>query len=168
MMSGRTPAAPALGTMVIRRPWEVIVAAVLGAVAPIFVLLALVIAAFTGGRVMRTLGWFLHTIGDESESTGVSAAGDVAEFIADAILLIGSVVGLAVTIEFAVYAWRVLVGRGRARWAALVCLAVGFVIVTPLSPLLIGGFLLFGTLSVVFAFLPRSSEWFRRQCRAAP
>ena len=63
-----------------------------------------------------------------------------------------------------------LVGTGRARWVALVCLALGFLVITPLSPLLIGGFLLLGTLSAVFAFLPESSAWFaqQRRNRAAP
>jgi hypothetical protein len=173
MMTGRPPVPPAADASGGRRPWEVIVAAALGAVAPIFILLALVVAALTGGKVMRTLGKVLHSIGDEGNVAGVSAAGDIAAFTADVILTVGVVVGLAVMIGFAAYAWRVLVGRGRARWVALVCLGLGFFVVTPLSPLLVGGFLLLGTLSVVFAFLPRSSAWFaarrlRRQSRAVP
>lgn len=80
------------------------------------------------------------------------------------------VAGVVVMTGFASYAWRMLVGTGRARWVALVCLALGFFVITPLSPLLIGGFLLLGTLSVVFAFLPDSSAWFaqQRRNRAAP
>ena len=170
MIAGRAPVLPAAEPSVSRRPWEVVVAAVLGAVAPLFVLLALTIAAFTGGRVLRVLGWALHGIGDSTEAAGVSAAGDVTAFLANVILFVGVVAGVVVMIGFFAYAWRTLVGTGRARWVALACLALGFFVITPLSPLLIGGFLLLGTLSVVFAFLPGSSAWFsqQRRNRAAP
>lgn len=170
MIAGRAPAVPTTDPSVSRRPWAVVVAAVLGAVAPLFVLLALTIAAFTGGRVLRVLGWALHGIGDSTEAAGVSAAGDVTAFLANVILFVGVVAGVVVMIGFSTYAWRMLVGTGRARWVALVCLALGFLVITPLSPLLIGGFLLLGTLSVVFAFLPDSSAWFaqQRRNRAAP
>ena len=170
MKAGRIPVVPAAEPAIVRRPWEVVVAAVLGAVAPIFVLLALIVAAFTGGRVLRVLGWVLHGVGDSTEVSGVSVAGDVSDFLAQVILVVGAVAGLVVMGGFAVYAWRMFVGTGRARWVALVCLAIGFFVITPLSPLLISGFLLLGTLSVVFAFLPRSSAWFagRRRNRAVP
>ena len=170
MIAGRAPVLPAAEPSVSRRPWEVVVAAVLGAVAPLFVLLALTIAAFTGGRVLRVLGWALHGIGDSTEAAGVSAAGDITAFLAQVILFAGVAAGVVVMIGFFAYAWRTLVGTGRARWVALACLALGFFVITPLSPLLIGGFLLLGTLSVVFAFLPGSSAWFsqQRRNRAAP
>ena len=170
MIAGRAPVLPAAEPSVSRRPWEVVVAAVLGAVAPLFVLLALIIAAFTGGRVLRVLGWALHGIGDSTKAAGVSAAGDVTAFLAQVILFAGVAAGVVVMIGFFAYAWRTLVGTGRARWVALACLALGFFVITPLSPLLIGGFLLLGTLSVVFAFLPDSSAWFaqQRRNRAAP
>lgn len=170
MMAGRPPVAPAVDSSVSRRPWEIVVAAVLGALAPLFVLLALIIAAFTGGRVLRVLGWALHGIGDSTKAAGVSAAGDVTAFLAQVILFAGVAAGVVVMIGFFAYAWRTLVGTGRARWVALACLALGFFVITPLSPLLIGGFLLLGTLSVVFAFLPGSSAWFsqQRRNRAAP
>jgi hypothetical protein len=67
-----------------------------------------------------------------------------------------------VIVGFTAYAWRLAVGRGRARWVAMGCLGLAFVVMTPLNPLLIGCFLLFGTSSIVFAFLPRSSAWFAR------
>ncbi|WP_157689079.1 hypothetical protein [Brevibacterium siliguriense] len=164
------PAVPAVDESVSHRPWEVVVAAVLGAVAPFFVLLALIVAAFTGGRVLRVLGWVLNRIGDSTEVAGVSVAGDITELLARVILVVGGVAGVVVMIGFAAYAWRMLVGTGRARWVALAYLALGLFVITPLSPLLISGFELLGILSVVFAFLPRSSAWFeqQRRNRAAP
>ena len=100
MIAGRAPVLPAAEPSVSRRPWEVVVAAVLGAVAPLFVLLALTIAAFTGGRVLRVLGWALHGIGDSTEAAGVSAAGDVTAFLANVILFVGVVAGVVVMIGF--------------------------------------------------------------------
>ena len=100
MLAGSAPAVPTTDPSVSRRPWEVVVAAVLGAVAPLFVLLALTIAAFTGGRVLRVLGWALHGIGDSTEAAGVSAAGDVTAFLANVILFVGVVAGVVVMIGF--------------------------------------------------------------------
>jgi hypothetical protein len=70
-----------------------------------------------------------------------------------------------------VYAWRILVGRGRARWVAVGALVVALYLGLPFSPLLVALFELFGLASVVFAFLPRSTGWFalrKREAMARP
>lgn len=145
-----------------KRPFEVITASVLGFIAPFFVLAALVWMAFTGGRAFRIVGWVLRKIGDLTDTAVLSWAGDLSSGIATGIVAIAFVVGLIVIVGFTAYAWRLAVGRGRARWVAMGCLGLAFVVMTPLNPLLIGCFLLFGTASIVFAFLPRSSAWFAR------
>ena len=154
-----------------KRPWEVIVASALGFIAPFFVLAALLWMAFTGGRTFRLLGWMLRGMGDLTDTTALSWAGDASTGIATVIVGIGTAIGLVVVAGFTAYAWRLVVGHGRARWVALACLGLAFMVMTPLNPLLISCFLLLGTASVVFAFLPRSSEWFaraRRSERAGP
>src|SRR5699024_7129742 len=148
-----------------KRPWEIIVASALGFFAPFFVLVALLWMAFTGGRTFRLLGWMLREVGDLTDATALSWAGDASTGIATVIVAIGSAVGLVVVAGFTAYAWRLVVGHGRARWVALACLGSAFIVMTPLNPLLISCFLLFGTASVVLAFLPRSSAWFARARR---
>ena len=154
-----------------KRPWEVIVASALGFIAPFFVLAALLWMAFTGGRTFRLLGWMLRGMGDLTDTTALSWAGDASTGIATVIVGIGTAIGLVVVAGFTAYAWRLVVGHGRARWVALACLGLAFMVMTPLNPLLISCFLLSGTASVVLAFLPRSSAWFaraRRSERAGP
>ena len=145
-----------------KRPWEVIVASALGFIAPFFVLVALLWMAFTGGRTFRLLGWMLRGVGDLTDTAALSWAGDASTGIATVIVAIGTAIGFVVVAGFTVYAWRLVVGHGRARWVALACLGLAFMVMTPLNPLLISCFLLLGTASVVFAFLPRSSAWFAR------
>ena len=104
-----------------KRPFEVITASVLGFIAPFFVLAALVWMAFTGGRAFRIVGWVLRKIGDLTDTAVLSWAGDLSSGIATGIVAIAFVVGLIVIVGFTAYAWRLAVGRGRARWVAMGC-----------------------------------------------
>src|SRR5699024_8239801 len=148
-----------------KRPWELIVASAPRFFAPFFVLVALLWMAFTGGGTFRLLGWVVPRVGDLTDTTAASSAGDAPPGIAAVTVAIGSAVGLVVVAGFTAYAWRLIVGHGRARWVALACLGSAFIVMSPLNPLLISCFLLFGTASVVLAFLPRSSAWFARARR---
>lgn len=150
------------------RPWEVKVAAILGLISPIFIVIAILWSTFLGGRTLRWLGFLLLELGDWLDWQVVSVAGDVATTLSQILLGIGVAAGALVVVAFVVYAWRVHVGRGHARWIALGVLVVALLVVMQMSPLLIACFLLTGTASVVFAFLPRSSAWFaERRSRAA-
>ncbi|GAA2104640.1 MULTISPECIES: hypothetical protein [Brevibacterium] len=144
------------------RPWEVRAAAILGLVAPLFVVAAIIMMATTSGRTLRMLGFLLQSAGSTTEAEALTTAGEVSSGLAQVILAVGITMGVVVIAAFALYAWRVLAGRGRARWIALAALVLAFFLVTPLSPILMTCFLLLGTASVVCAFLPRASAWFAR------
>jgi hypothetical protein len=154
-----------------RRPWEVIVSAVLAVIAPLFIVLAMVLTALGEGRFLRWGGQGLTKAGEESGIDALGTAGTIATVLSWVIIGTGIVIGLAVIIAFAVYAWRILVGRGRARWVAVGALVVALYLGLPFSPLLVALFELFGLASVVFAFLPRSTGWFalrKREAMARP
>lgn len=144
-----------------RRPWEIRTAAILGLIAPLFVVAAIIAMAVSGGRTLRSVEWMLRGIGDSTGQEAISTAADVSAGLADALVVLGVVVGLVVVAAFGVYSWRVLVGRGHARWAALIALVVSLLVLTPLSPMLTSGFQVFAVASLVLAFLPRSAAWFR-------
>ncbi|GAA3833213.1 hypothetical protein KACC15558_07590 [Brevibacterium ammoniilyticum] len=146
-----------------RRPWEILTAAIVGLVAPLFIVLAVISIAVSGGRTLRSVGWMLRGIGGTTGEESITAAADISAGIANVVVGVGIVVGLVVIAAFAVYSWRVLVGRGRARWVALIALIVSLFVLTPLSPMLVAGFQLCAIASLVFAFLPRSSAWFRHR-----
>ncbi|GAA1625562.1 hypothetical protein GCM10009700_11850 [Brevibacterium sanguinis] len=148
-----------------RRPWEVLAAAILGLIAPLFIALAVIVMAVTGGRTLRAAGFALRQVGGSTGAEAVTAVGDMSTALANALVVVGIIVGLIVVVAFVVYAWRLLVGRGRARWIALAALIVSLFVLTPLSPILVTGFQLFGVTSLVFAFLPRSSAWFAHRRR---
>ncbi|WP_140954950.1 hypothetical protein [Brevibacterium sp. 2SA] len=148
-----------------RRPWEVVAAAILGLIAPLFIALAVIVMAVTGGRTLRAAGFALRQLGGSTGAEAVTSVGDVSTALANALVVVGIIVGLIVIVAFVVYAWRLLVGRGRARWIALAALIVSLFVLTPLSPILVTGFQLFGAASLVFAFLPRSSAWFAHRRR---
>ncbi|MBE8146393.1 DUF4199 domain-containing protein [Brevibacterium casei] len=99
-------------------------------------------------------------IGDTTGVEPVNAAADISTGLADALVAFGIIVGLVVIAAFCIYAWRVLVGRGHAKWVALIALVASLFVLTPFSPVLTAGFQIFATASLVFAFLPRSSAWF--------
>ncbi|MGW9003283.1 hypothetical protein [Brevibacterium casei] len=142
------------------RPWEIRTAAILGLIAPLFIVLAIISMAVTGGRTLRSFGWMLRGIGDTTGVEPVNAAADISTGLADALVAFGIIVGLVVIAAFCIYAWRVLVGRGHAKWVALIALVASLFVLTPFSPVLTAGFQIFATASLVFAFLPRSSAWF--------
>jgi hypothetical protein len=145
-----------------QRPWEVRTAAILGLIAPLFVVAAIIMMATTSGRTLRMLGYLLRSAGSAAEAEALATAGEVSSGLAQVILGVGITMGVLVIAAFALYAWRVSAGRGRARWVALAALVLAFFLVTPLSPILMTCFLLLGTASVVCAFLPRASAWFAR------
>jgi len=144
-----------------KRPGEIIVAAVLGLVAPVFIVLEIIVMAVTGGRSLRGLGRVLSIVGDSAEVEAISTVGDISTGAAQALVGVGSVAAFLVILAFAVYSWRVLVGRGRARWLALAALVFSGFVTGPFNPILTALFILFGAASLVCAFLPRSTAWFR-------
>ncbi|WP_349827017.1 hypothetical protein [Brevibacterium litoralis] len=144
-----------------KRPWEVVVAGVLGIVASLAIALSIVWLAFTGGRTFRIVGFFTRSTGDELDNSTVETTGQVLSEIGTAILIAGVVAGAIVTAAFVLYAWRLWAGTGRSRWVGVATVVLAFFVVTPLSPTLTSVFLVFGLASVVFAFLPRAGTWFR-------
>ncbi|WP_029090305.1 hypothetical protein [Brevibacterium album] len=145
------------------RPWEVRAAAVLGLIAPVFIVIAVVTLAVSGGRSLRILGFMLQRAGSAAEAEAITATGEVSTGLANLLVGLGIAAGVLVIAAFAVYVWRVLTGRGRARWIALAAMVLAFFFVTPLSPVLSGCFLLVGAASLVCAFMPRSTAWFARE-----
>src|SRR5699024_12673004 len=100
---------------------EVIVASALGFIAPFFVLAALLWMAFTGGRTFRLLGWMLRGMGDLTDTTALSWAGDASTGIATVIVGIGAAIGLGVVAGFTAYGGRLGAGHRRARGGARAC-----------------------------------------------
>src|SRR5699024_10016560 len=117
-----------------KRPGEIIVAAVLGLVAPVFIVLEIIVMAVTGGRSLRGLGRVLSIVGDSAEVEAISTVGDISTGAAQALVGVGSVAAFLVILAFAVYSWRVLVGRGRARWLALAALVFSGFVTGPFNP----------------------------------
>lgn len=97
------------------RPWEITIAAILGFFAPAFVAGSIVMSVYSGTSGLRWLTRMLRVLGahaDEPLLVDLASAGST---VSRMILILSIVVAVLVTAAFAIYGWRVLVGRRRSR-----------------------------------------------------
>lgn len=175
------------GTMV--RPLTIKIAAGLGAAAGLMMLAYLLLYVTPFFARIKKMAGAAENLAHQAESMGLLA--ETAATIANAsagfrtaLTIGGYVVFALVALAYALYAWRTVNGRGHARVVAavlsvaLIPVAVvhapGMPTLPPLVPLQPIGFactvaaLVFGVLSIVLAFHPRSHAWLRRHRRTAP